>query len=125
MGKPKNPTVHERWARLRFSVIGQLPAAPPKRGELQRELEAARCPHLAASGERQAGPLRTLDHRALVCASAPGGARSGRRAARPVSRVVSRRRLRQPRFWKYRRMLEYDGMGLTAGLRSLRARKLS
>ena len=40
MGKPKDPTVHERWARLRFSVIGQLLAAPPKRGELQRELKA-------------------------------------------------------------------------------------
>ncbi len=40
MGKPKDPSVHERWARLRFSVVGQLLAAPPKRGDLQRELKA-------------------------------------------------------------------------------------
>ncbi|MHB8814284.1 MAG: transposase family protein [Steroidobacteraceae bacterium] len=40
MGKPKDPTVHERWARLRFSVVGQMLAAPPKRGQLQRELKA-------------------------------------------------------------------------------------
>ena len=33
------PTTHERWANLRFSVVGQLLAAPPLRGELQRELE--------------------------------------------------------------------------------------
>jgi hypothetical protein len=33
------PTTHERWANLRFSVVGHLLAAPPARGELQRELE--------------------------------------------------------------------------------------
>src|SRR5580765_315153 len=31
-------TTHERWAQLRFSVVGQLLAAPPGRGDLQREL---------------------------------------------------------------------------------------
>jgi len=31
-------TIHERWAHLRFSVIGPLLAAPPARGELQGEL---------------------------------------------------------------------------------------
>ena len=31
--------VHERWARLRFSVIGQLLAAPPATGALRSELE--------------------------------------------------------------------------------------
>jgi hypothetical protein len=30
--------VHELWARFRFSVIGQLLAAPPVKGELRREL---------------------------------------------------------------------------------------
>lgn len=29
---------HERWAQLRFSVIGHLLAAPPAKGELQQEL---------------------------------------------------------------------------------------
>ena len=40
MSEPKDPTVHELWARLRFSVIGHLLAAPPRRGQLQRELKA-------------------------------------------------------------------------------------
>jgi len=31
--------VHERWARLRFSVIGQLLAAPPEKGALRASLE--------------------------------------------------------------------------------------
>ena len=31
--------VHERWARLRFSVIGQLLAAPPAKGALRAALE--------------------------------------------------------------------------------------
>jgi putative transposase len=31
---------HQRWARLRFSVIGQLLAAPPAKGELRHVLEA-------------------------------------------------------------------------------------
>ncbi|MGB6451974.1 MAG: IS481 family transposase [Steroidobacteraceae bacterium] len=39
MGGPKDPSVHERWAHLRFSVIGQLLAAPPPRGQLRAELE--------------------------------------------------------------------------------------
>ena len=30
---------HERWAHFRFSVIGPLLAAPPQRGELQRQLQ--------------------------------------------------------------------------------------
>jgi transposase InsO family protein len=32
-------TRHQRWAHLRFSVVGSLLAAPPQRGELQTELE--------------------------------------------------------------------------------------
>ena len=31
--------VHERWAQLRFSVIGQLLAAPPAKGALRAALE--------------------------------------------------------------------------------------
>ena len=29
------PSVHDRWARLRFAVVGQLLAAPPGKGELK------------------------------------------------------------------------------------------
>jgi transposase InsO family protein len=45
--RPHEPTTHERWANLRFSVVGPLLAAPPARGELQAELE-----RLAAKGWR-------------------------------------------------------------------------
>jgi putative transposase len=38
--KPPRPRVHERWAHLRFSVIGQLLAAPPPKGELKAALRA-------------------------------------------------------------------------------------
>jgi putative transposase len=34
----QDPRVHERWAQLRFSVVGQLLAAPPPKGALRREL---------------------------------------------------------------------------------------
>lgn len=43
MSEPKNISVHERWAHLRFGVVGQLLAAPPERGALRaalRELAA-------------------------------------------------------------------------------------
>jgi len=36
----RGPRVHERWAHLRFSVIGHLLAAPPPKGELRAEIEA-------------------------------------------------------------------------------------
>ena len=39
MTKSRKPTVHQAWAHLRFSVVGHLLAAPPRRGELARELE--------------------------------------------------------------------------------------
>lgn len=39
MTEEKKPKVHERWAHLRFSVVGALLSAPPPRGELQAELE--------------------------------------------------------------------------------------
>jgi len=32
--------VHERWAHLRFSVIGQLLAAPPAKGEMKAAITA-------------------------------------------------------------------------------------
>ncbi len=35
---PSGPRVHERWAHLRFAVIGWLLAAPPEKGELKAAL---------------------------------------------------------------------------------------
>jgi transposase InsO family protein len=40
MAEPENASVHERWANLRFAVVGQLLAAPPEKGMLRRELMA-------------------------------------------------------------------------------------
>jgi len=37
---PRGPRVHERWARMRFAVIGQLLAAPPPKGELRSAIQA-------------------------------------------------------------------------------------
>jgi putative transposase len=36
----RKPTLHERWALFRFSVVGRLLAAPPARGQLDAELRA-------------------------------------------------------------------------------------
>ena len=38
--QPQGPRVHERWAHLRFSVVGQLLAAPPAKGQLKAAIEA-------------------------------------------------------------------------------------
>ena len=45
--------VHERWAHLRFSVVGQLLAAPPDKGELKTAIEglAARAWRHPSTGE--------------------------------------------------------------------------
>jgi hypothetical protein len=45
----RGPRVHERWAHLRFSVIGQLLAAPPPKGELKATLRALAERTMAAS----------------------------------------------------------------------------
>lgn len=39
MSCEQKPSIHQSWAHLRFSVVGQLLAAPPKRGELRAELK--------------------------------------------------------------------------------------
>ena len=40
MTSSRSPRIHERWAHLRFSVIGQLLAAPPAKGELRAAIAA-------------------------------------------------------------------------------------
>lgn len=39
MSQEKQPRPHDRWAHLRFSIVGPLLAAPPAQGELKTELE--------------------------------------------------------------------------------------
>jgi transposase InsO family protein len=38
VNEPGNSSIHERWARFRFSVVGQLLAAPPEKGALREAL---------------------------------------------------------------------------------------
>lgn len=63
MGRSKDPSVHERWAQLRFSVIGQLLAAPPPRGQLRAELErlASRSWQHPITGEPVRFALSTIE----------------------------------------------------------------
>jgi transposase InsO family protein len=53
MSASKYASVHQRWAHLRFAVIGQLLAAPPPKGELRAEIKklAARTWQHPISGE--------------------------------------------------------------------------
>lgn len=53
MNASKHASVHERWAHLRFAVVGQLLAAPPPQGRLRAALEelAARTWQHPVSGE--------------------------------------------------------------------------
>jgi putative transposase len=36
----RSPRIHERWAHLRFSIVGQLLAAPPAKGGLRAAIAA-------------------------------------------------------------------------------------
>jgi putative transposase len=39
MSGSKHASIHERWAHYRFSVVGQMLAAPPPKGQLRAELK--------------------------------------------------------------------------------------
>jgi hypothetical protein len=74
----------DRWARLRFAIVGPVLAAPPTRGALRATLA-----HLAA--QRWQHPITRAPitfafstiERCDNCHGAPGDARSGRRAPAP------------------------------------------
>src|ERR1700674_3657329 len=59
----RSSRVHERWARFRFSVVGQLLAAPPPKGTLRPELDklAAREWHHPITGEPIRFGVSTLE----------------------------------------------------------------
>jgi len=61
--KSQKPPIHESWAHLRFSVVGQLLASPPAKGELRGELEklAARTWRHPTSGEPVQFGLSTVE----------------------------------------------------------------
>lgn len=71
--RTNEPTTHERWANLRFSVVGSLLAAPPRRGELQAELErlAAKQWQHPVTNEPTRFGLKTIQHWYYQAKSAP------------------------------------------------------
>jgi len=102
----RGPRVHERWAHLRFSVIGQLLAAPPAKGELKAAIEglAGRTWQHPTTGEPVRFGFSTIEHwyyRACKERTDPVGvlrrkvrANAGRQhAIRDAVRLSPRRRL--------------------------------
>jgi transposase InsO family protein len=63
MADRKSSSVHERWALLRFAVVGPLLADPPPRGELRAELErlAARQWRHPVTGEPTTFAFATIE----------------------------------------------------------------
>jgi hypothetical protein len=63
MSASKHGSAHERWAHLRFAVIGHLLAAPPPRGQLRAELKqlAARTWRHPVTGEPVRFALSTIE----------------------------------------------------------------
>jgi len=59
----EKPEAHDAWARLRFSVVGALLAAPPPKGKLAEELAnlAAKSWRHPISGERATFALSTIE----------------------------------------------------------------
>ena len=77
----RGPRVHERWAHLRFSVIGQLLAAPPPKGELRAAARSA-CRRASGATPSRASRCASASPPSSAGSTAPEGAqRPGRRLA--------------------------------------------
>ena len=85
-----DPSKRDRWARLRFSIIGPLLAAPPESGELQRAFTA-----LAAKTWRH--PVTGLDVR-FGASTLERWYYAARRAVDPVAALKDRLRGDEGRF---------------------------
>ena len=72
MSKTTDPSFRDRWARLRFSIIGHLLAAPPAAGELHRELAAlaAKTWRHPATGLPVRFAFSTLERWLFICTQA-------------------------------------------------------
>src|ERR1700720_3616056 len=96
----RGPRVHERGAHLRFSVIGQLLAAPPAKGELKAAIEglAGRTWQHPTTGEPVRFGFSTIEHwyyRALKERTDPVGVlrpkvRASTRSVTPRGKSCSR-----------------------------------
>ena len=93
--------IHERWAHLRFSVVGQLLAAPPDKGELKAAIEglAARTWRHPTTGEPVRFGFSTIErwyYRALRERTDPVPFFAASCAPTPVSSMPSARRFGVP-----------------------------
>lgn len=84
MDTPSDPLQRDRWARLRFSIIGPLLAAPPEPGQLRTALA-----ELAAKRWRH--PVSSLDVR-FGLSTIERWYYAARRAADPVASLRNRHR---------------------------------
>ena len=71
-GPANRDSQRDRWARLRFAVVGPLLAAPPPRGELNREIARLALRSWRHLEDRAADLFQTFDDRALVLPGAAG-----------------------------------------------------
>ena len=81
MNDPEAESGRDRWARLRFAIVGPVLAAPPARGALRAALERLAAQSWRHPITRRAGQLRVPHDRAVVLRRPQRDARSGRRAA--------------------------------------------
>lgn len=83
------------WAHLRFAIVGRLLANPPKKGDLQRELEAlasCRYPHPTKEGEFVSFGASTIErwyYKALGSSDPVGVLARKLRLDRGLSRIIT------------------------------------
>jgi putative transposase len=102
----RSPQVHERWAQLRFSVVGQLLAAPPEKGALAvaiADLAARewRHPTTGAPVRFGASTIERWYYRALRARQDPVGALRRRRRQDAGRQTALSDRLRQALLAQY------------------------
>jgi hypothetical protein len=113
----RQPRVHERWAHLRFSIIGQLLAAPPPKGELRAAIEslAERTWVHASTGE----PVRF----GFSTSAWQAAARSRSMASRRSWNLVSASSVAYKDHHLVRKLLDRDGQARTQRSLPLRQRQ--
>ncbi len=119
------PSSHERWAHLRFAVVGPLLASPPKHGQLRQELHwlAEKKWRHPVSGEQVRFAVSTIERWYYAARSGqdPVGVlqrkpRSDRGQQRAVSAPLAealRQQYRDHPSWSYQ--LHLDNLAIRAG----------
>ena len=106
MTQRRSPRVHERWAQLRFSVVGQLLAAPPEKGALAAALAALaarewRHPTTGAPVRFGASTIERWYYRALRERQDPVGSLRRKRRRDAGRQTAMSNRLRQALLAQY------------------------